>query len=60
MSEESNRILAKIVLSIILFVVVAGGISIISSDQADGFGTVVIVIILIVAVFGLGRAIIER
>ena len=60
MSEESNRILAKIVLSIILFVAVAGGISIIANDQADGFGTVVIVIVLLLAVFGLGRAIIER
>ena len=60
MSEESNSILAKIVLSIILFIVVAGGISVIANDQVDGFGIVVIVIVLIFAVFGLGRAIIER
>ncbi len=60
MSEESNRILAKIVLSIILFIVVAGGISVIANDRADGFGIGVIVIVLIFAVFGLGRAIIER
>lgn len=60
MSEESNKVLAKLVLSIILLVVVAGGISIISSGQADGFGTVIITIALILAVFGLGRAIIER
>ena len=60
MSEESNRILAKLVLSIILFIIVAGGITVIANDQADGFGVVVIVIVLIVAVFGFGRAIIER
>lgn len=60
MSEESNRILAKIVLAIILFVVIAGGISIIANDQADGFGTVLLIIVMIVAAFGLGRAIIER
>lgn len=60
MSEESNRVLAKIVLGIILFVVVAGGISIIANDQADGFGTVLLIVIMIIAAFGLGRAIIER
>ncbi len=60
MSEESNRILAKIVLSIILFVVIAGGISIIANDQADGFGTVVLILVMIFAALGLGRAIIER
>jgi len=60
MSEESNRVLAKIVLAIILFVVVAGGISIIANDQADGFGIVVIIVVLIIAIFGLGKAIIER
>ena len=60
MSEEINRVLAKIVLSIILFVVVAGGISIIADDQADGFGAVLIIVFLIFAVYGLGRAIIER
>ena len=60
MSEESNRVLAKIVLSIILIVVVAGGISIIANDQADGFGTIIIVIFLIIGVIGLGKAIIDR
>ena len=60
MSEDSNRILAKIVLGIILFCVVAGGISLIADGQADGFGTVFLIIVMIFAVFGLGRAIIER
>ena len=60
MSEESNRVMAKIVISIMLFVIVAGGISIIVNDQADGFGTVLIILAMILAVFGLGRAIIER
>ncbi len=60
MSEEFNRILAKIVLSIILFVVIAGMISIIANGQADGFGTVVIVIIALLGGYGLIRAIIER
>lgn len=62
MEEESNtsRFLAKIVIAVILFVVVAGGISVIAGDQADGFGTVVIILVLILAIFGLGRALIER
>lgn len=60
MSEEVSRAIGKIVLAAILIVVVAGGISIIANDQADGFGTVVIIVVMIVAVFGLGRAIIER
>lgn len=62
MSEESNtsRLLAKIVIAIILFIVIAGGISLIANDQADGFGAVVIVVVMILAAFGLGRAIIER
>lgn len=60
MSEEFNSILGKIVLSIILIVAVAGCISIIANDQADGFGTVVLVIVIILAIFGLGRTIIER
>lgn len=60
MSEETNRILAKIVLSIILFLVIAGGISLIANGQTDGFGTVLLVVIMVAAVFGLGRAIIER
>ncbi len=60
MSEEVSRVIGKIVLAAILIVVVAGGISIIANDQADGFGTVVIIVVMIVAVFGLGRAIIER
>jgi len=60
MSEETNRILAKIVLTLILVVVVAGGIFMIADGQADGFGTVLLVIIMIIAIIGLGRAIIER
>lgn len=62
MEEESNtsRFLDKIVIAVILFVVVAGGISVIAGDQADGFGTVVIILVLILAIFGLGRALIER
>lgn len=60
MSEDTNRILAKIFLSFVLFVAIAGGIGIIASGQSDGFGTVVIIIIMIVAAIGLGRAIIER
>lgn len=60
MSEESNRILAKIILAFVLFVVIVGTIVIIANGQADGFGTVVLVIIAIIAGFGLIRAIIER
>ena len=60
MSEETNRILAKIVLGIILFIVIAGGISLIADGQTDGFGTVLLIIIMIAAFFGFGRAIIER
>lgn len=60
MSEETNRILAKIVLAIILFIVIAGSIALIADGQTDGFGTVVIVIIAILGGYGLIRAIIER
>lgn len=60
MSEETNRILAKIVLTLILVVVVAGGIFMIADGQADGFGAFLLVIFLIIVVIGLGRAIIER
>lgn len=60
MSEEANRVLAKIVLTLMLIAVVAGGISLIANGEADGFGTVLIVIVMIIAILGLGRAIIER
>lgn len=60
MGEKTNRVLAKILLTLILIVVVAGGISLIADGQTDGFGTVFVVFIMIVAVFGFGRAIIER
>lgn len=60
MPEEVNRIIGKVFLAIVLFVVIAGGISLIANDQADGFGTVFLIIIMVIAVFGIGRAIIER
>lgn len=59
-NEDLNRILAKIFIALIIIIVDAGAIITISDGQTDGFGTVVLIFIMILATVSLGKACIER